>query len=230
MDRGAWRAAVQGSRLSTHAAAAVYSLSRVCLSVTPWTVAHQAPLSMGFSKQVYRSELPFPSPEILPTQERNPCPALAGGFFTTEPLEALYWCLRGSHCGRNGDAEADWERQGYLLSRPLHFSGGHIKQMHRHATWQMLSALRKDLQGLRCAISRQKLGSAALLQADLKEGWRGGGPRPGGSVFKAEGLEVRSCVCRAEDLQWDLNSVTSGRGRRKGSQRHGHGTACVFSP
>ena len=73
----------RGSRLSTHAAAAVYSLSRVCLSVTPWTVAHQAPLSMGFSKQVYRSELPFPSPEILPTQKRNLCPALVGGFFTT---------------------------------------------------------------------------------------------------------------------------------------------------
>ena len=63
MDRGAWRAAVQGSRLSTHAAAAVYSLSRVCLSVTPWTVAHQAPLSMGFSKQEYSSGVPLPSPK-----------------------------------------------------------------------------------------------------------------------------------------------------------------------
>ena len=38
------------------------SLSRVRLFVTPWTVASQAPLSMGFSRQEYWSGLPFPSP------------------------------------------------------------------------------------------------------------------------------------------------------------------------
>ena len=37
-------------------------LSRVQLFATPWTVAYQAPLSMGFSRQEYRSGLPFPSP------------------------------------------------------------------------------------------------------------------------------------------------------------------------
>ena len=36
------------------------------LFVTPWTVAHQAPLSMGFSSQEYCNELPFPSPGNLP--------------------------------------------------------------------------------------------------------------------------------------------------------------------
>ena len=34
-------------------------------SVTVWTIAHQAPLSMGFSRQEYWSELPFPPPENL---------------------------------------------------------------------------------------------------------------------------------------------------------------------
>ena len=55
-------------------------------SVTPWTVAHQAPLSMGFSRQEYRSELPFPPPGdlldpgmsktrcILPPQVSVPAP------------------------------------------------------------------------------------------------------------------------------------------------------------
>ena len=43
----------------------VKSLS-VWLFATPWTVAHQAPLSMGFSRQEYRSGLPFPSPGDLP--------------------------------------------------------------------------------------------------------------------------------------------------------------------
>ena len=41
------------------------SFSHVQLFVTPWTVAHQAPLSMGFSRQEYWSESPFPSPGDL---------------------------------------------------------------------------------------------------------------------------------------------------------------------
>ena len=44
----------------------VKSLSRVRLFVTPWTVAYQAPPSMGFSRQEYWSGLPFPSPGDLP--------------------------------------------------------------------------------------------------------------------------------------------------------------------
>ena len=44
----------------------VKSLSRVRLFVTPWTVAYQAPLSTGFSRQEYWSGLPFPSPGDLP--------------------------------------------------------------------------------------------------------------------------------------------------------------------
>ena len=81
---------------------------------TPWTVAHQAPLSMEFTRQEHRGVLPFPSPGDLPnpgmelrsstlqalsglpflppedlldpgTEPASPgAPALAGGFFTTE--------------------------------------------------------------------------------------------------------------------------------------------------
>ena len=40
------------------------SLSRVQLSVTPWTAAHQAPPSMGFSRQEYWSGVPLPSPQV----------------------------------------------------------------------------------------------------------------------------------------------------------------------
>ena len=60
----------------------------------PWTVAPQVPLSMGFSRQEYRSGLPFPSPEYLPNPGIEPTslpsPALAGGFFTTAPPGKLY--------------------------------------------------------------------------------------------------------------------------------------------
>ena len=53
---------------------------------TLWTVARQAPLSMGFSKQVYWSGLAFPPPGDLPDPRIKPeSPALAGRFFTTEP-------------------------------------------------------------------------------------------------------------------------------------------------
>ena len=44
----------------------VKSLSRVRLLATPWTAAHQAPPSMGFSRQEYWSGVPLPSPQVLP--------------------------------------------------------------------------------------------------------------------------------------------------------------------
>ena len=53
------------------------ALSRVPLFATLWTVAHQAPLSMGFSMQEYWNGLPFPSPRDLPNPEVEPrSPAL----------------------------------------------------------------------------------------------------------------------------------------------------------
>ena len=55
-------------------------------SATPWTIAHQAPLSKEFSRQEYWSGLPFPPSGNLPDPQIEPAsPALAGGFFTTEP-------------------------------------------------------------------------------------------------------------------------------------------------
>ena len=53
----------------------------------PWTVTCQIPLSIEFSRQEYRSGLPFPTPEDLPNPEIKPVslasPALAGNFFNT---------------------------------------------------------------------------------------------------------------------------------------------------
>ena len=47
-------------------------ISGVQLCVTLWAVAHQAPLSIGFSRQEYWSRLPCPPPGYLPTQGLNP--------------------------------------------------------------------------------------------------------------------------------------------------------------
>ena len=63
-----------------------YSLGHVRLFATPWTVAQQAPPSMGFSRQEYWSGLLFPPPGDFPDPGMEPTsPALAGGFLNTEP-------------------------------------------------------------------------------------------------------------------------------------------------
>ena len=62
------------------------SLSRVRLFATPWTVAYQAPLSMGFSRQEYWSGLPFPSPGDLPDPGIElGSPKLEADALTSEP-------------------------------------------------------------------------------------------------------------------------------------------------
>ena len=113
MDRGAWRATVHRVTKSQtwlnhlawsthnfvyyiHVHVCVYVYICLCVSVctlsyswlfvTPWTVAHQAPLSMGFSRQEYWSGLPCSPPGDLPNPGIKPgSSALAGGLFTTKP-------------------------------------------------------------------------------------------------------------------------------------------------
>ena len=64
-------------------------LSCIRFFATPWTVAHQAPLSIGFPRQEYWSGLPFSPPGDLPYPGTEPVslksPALAGRFFGTAP-------------------------------------------------------------------------------------------------------------------------------------------------
>ena len=67
----------------------VLSCSVVSDSVTPWTIAHQAPLSMRFLRQENWSGLPFPSPGDLRDPQIKSAslgsPVLASRFFTTDP-------------------------------------------------------------------------------------------------------------------------------------------------
>ena len=72
------------------------SLSHVPLFATPWNVAYQAPLSMGFSRQEYWSGLPFPSPGDLPNPGIEPrSPSLWADALTSEPpgkpLLSIIW-------------------------------------------------------------------------------------------------------------------------------------------
>ena len=83
--------------ISTHISPlrACCHFSHVQLFVIPWTVAHQVPLSMGFSRQEYWSGLPGPPRGELPDAGIEPASltslALAGRFFTTgAPREAIF--------------------------------------------------------------------------------------------------------------------------------------------
>ena len=76
----------------------VHTLSRASLFATPWTIAHQTPLSIEFSRQEYWSGLPFPSPRDLPHL----------GIKPTSPMlaEVLYSCTtweapQTSYCSIN---------------------------------------------------------------------------------------------------------------------------------
>ena len=68
-------------------------VTKSCLTlVTPWTVACQAPLSMGFSRQEYWSGLPCPSPEDLPDLGTEPrSPTLEADSLLTEPIGKPQW-------------------------------------------------------------------------------------------------------------------------------------------
>ena len=110
---------------SGHAGGGLKSVDFACVlshSVVsaPWTVAHQAPLSMEFCRQEYWSGLPFPTPEDLPNPGIEPTslasPVLAGGFFTSVPPGKPQWILSRSKgpTGHEtlGDTEYQWGLHG----------------------------------------------------------------------------------------------------------------------
>ena len=104
-------------------------------SATPWTVAHQAPLSMGVPSQEYWSGLPFPHPGDLPNPGIKPAsPTLTGRFFTWEVLQRkdgwlfitlLPNCLFGHHL-----------RDQHLLPVP----DDQLALHHKGCQWQKLKS------------------------------------------------------------------------------------------
>ena len=89
-------------------------LSQVQLFVTPWTVAHQAPLSVGFSRQEYWSGLPFSSPGDLPDPEIElesfASPALAGRFFPS-------WAILQLSKSHSSSTDSSFSHR-FLLNQP----------------------------------------------------------------------------------------------------------------
>ena len=101
------------SYLKNHSACMLSCCGRVWLSVILWAVAHQAPLSMEFSRQEYWSGLPCPPPGDLPDPGIKPVslmsPALAAGFFTNSAT----W-----EAPKNGpSSQITGKKQAYSISR-----------------------------------------------------------------------------------------------------------------
>ena len=87
----------------------VKSFSRVRLFRTPWTVACQAPLSMGFSRQEYWSELPFPSPGDLPDAGIEPwSPMLWADSLPSKPPGKPYLASINWLCCESGAETCIW--------------------------------------------------------------------------------------------------------------------------
>ena len=88
------------SLILNHLCAGAQMFSLVWLFASPWTAAHQTPLSMGFPWQEYWSGLLRPPPGDLPVPGTEPAsPALAGGFFTAEPpAKPNYMTKKASIC------------------------------------------------------------------------------------------------------------------------------------
>ena len=98
------------------------SWSHVWLFVTPWTIAHQALLSVGSSRQDYWSGLPCPPPGALPDPGIEPTsPALAGRFFTTVPPGKPRSWVVFSVCAQK--AEPRYSVQYWLLTALLSWVG-----------------------------------------------------------------------------------------------------------
>ena len=100
----------------------VKSLSRVQLFATPCTVAYQAPLTMGFSRQEYSSGLPFPSPGDLPSPGIEPgSPALQADALTSEPPgKQVSGCMK---------SETEVAQSGPTLATPWTEEPGKLQSM-----------------------------------------------------------------------------------------------------
>ena len=81
-----WKKALLSKHIRNQKKSVVQLPAYVQLFCIPWILTPWAPLSMGFPRQKYWSRLPFSSPGDFPNLGIEPVsPALAGGFFTTEP-------------------------------------------------------------------------------------------------------------------------------------------------
>ena len=121
----------------------LYVISRVWLFVTPWTVAHQAPLSMGFSRQEYWSGLPFSSPGDLPNPGIEPgSPACQADSLPSEPSGKSIYFITQCRGEVKDKEKTKWNFQsGYLLSYRESFTQLFIRKTGRKEDEKTISEI-----------------------------------------------------------------------------------------
>ena len=107
------------------------SLSRVLPFAAPWTVARQAPLSLGFSRQEYWSGLPFLPPGDLPGPGIEPrSPTLQADTFPSEPpgmhlKKSIYLAVPSLNCGEGNGTPLQYS----FLENPMVEEPGRLQSM-----------------------------------------------------------------------------------------------------
>ena len=140
-------------------------VSVVSDSATPWTVDHQAPLSMGFSRQEDWSGLPFPSPGDLAhagVQPTSPAsPALVGGFSTTEPPGKPILCRSYDDVQKTSKRQVCWILE--WVATPFSRASSWSRDQPRSPALQADSLLSRVPWGLPCL---SLLGSLKVAQGE----------------------------------------------------------------
>ena len=119
-------------------------LSRVWLFVTPWTVAYQAPPSMGFSRQEYWSGVPFPSPGDLPNPGMEPeSPEFQADALTSElhqgsPYNEIFVIKKKNECESvlvrwmNLEPVIEWSQKG---KKQISYINAYIWNLEKWYLW-----------------------------------------------------------------------------------------------
>ena len=186
-----------------------------CLTLfqPPWTVAHQAPLSMGFSMQEYWSGLPFPSPGDLPNPGIEPTvPALAGRFFTTEPPGKRIYSTNNLSC------KSTWIMLDFcrVKSPATHSFQG---QVRAHPFWNLADTQELDSYWICFPIQERELG----FQDHRRPGWGTWGFHPWDGwdgVARMPWFEKWICPVQAPKRKSQFRVLKSW------ARRQSHGATC----
>ena len=143
------------------------SLSHVQLFFTPWTVARQAPLSLGFSRQEYWSGLPFPSPDLPDPGIKLRFPALQIDSLPSETPGKPWWDEVGDKEGSRGCSAGCSGLPGSTTNQasPLHVSYGLVV----HFQWNRPHTALRLPQFSKGQASRMDLACSGLIMTQFDE-------------------------------------------------------------
>ena len=181
--------------------------SRVWLFATLWTAAHQAPLSMGSSRQEYWSGLPFPTPGDLPDPGIEPAPSLtfpvlAGGYFMTGVIwDAPFFGSNTCKCANHSSEHSLWSwARVWTLVPPLNSRVTLDRQLQQSVPTRVAYRIEGIKLSLRC--------SGLSAHQDHLEGWPvKSGMEPGHLHFlKFPGDATAGLGTKLWELQTEVSS------------------------